>query len=60
MALAKIMTAVKVKMDRSEKIGMAKNHSQNCLIAIFVHEIGDFPKNRKINLTINTNILFTV
>ena len=33
-----------------------QNHSQYCLIANFVHEIGDFAKNRKINVTINTNI----
>ena len=37
-----------------------QNHSQNCLSAIFVHEIVDFPKNPKINVTINTNILFPV
>ena len=33
-----------------------QNHSQYCLIANFVHEIGNFAKNRKINVTINTNI----
>ena len=26
---------------------------QNCLIAIFVHETGEFAKNRKINVTIS-------
>ena len=30
-----------------------QNHSQNRQIAIFVHEIGNFPKNRKINETIS-------
>ena len=31
---------------------------QNCLIAIFVHETGEFAKNRKINVTINTQACF--
>ena len=31
-----------------------ENHSQNCLIAILVHETGNFPKNHKTNVTINT------
>ena len=33
-----------------------QNYSQNYLIAIFIHEIGNFPKIRQINVTINTNI----